>query len=109
MNCLQIAAGNLIRTEQKSAVEGKSIQNKLHLVSKIIEGIEDDNHAVLMNLDQSKAFDRVDHGFLVAVLETAKFKPEFRRWISILYHNPTEVVEVNKRCLMSFAIKRSVQ
>ena len=63
----------------------------------ILEGIKDDTKAALINLDQSKAFDRVDHRFLAAVLETAGFKPEFRKWISILYHNPQAVVQVNGR------------
>ena len=50
--------------------------------------IKDDTESALISLDQSKAFDRVDHRFLASVLETAGFKPEFRRWISMMYHNP---------------------
>ncbi len=57
--------------------------------------MKDDTEAALINLDQSKAFDRVDHRFLAAVLETTEFEPEFRRWISMLYHNPQAVVQVN--------------
>ena len=34
--------------------------------------------AALINLDQSKAFDRVDHGFMEAVLSAAGFGPHFR-------------------------------
>ena len=48
-------------------------------------------------------------GFLAAVLETARFKPEFRKWISILYHNPQAVVQVNGRCSGAFVIERSVR
>ena len=32
-----------------------------------LEGIEDDSEAALINLDQFKAFDRVDHRFLAMV------------------------------------------
>ena len=60
-------------------MNGRSIQDNLHLVRQIPEGIEDDSEAALINLDQSKAFDRVDHRFLVPVLETAGFEPEFRK------------------------------
>ena len=55
-------------------MKGKSIQNNLHLVREIIERIEDDIDATLISLDQSKAFDRVDHQFLAVVLETTRFK-----------------------------------
>ena len=51
----------------------------------------------------------MDHRFLAAVLETAGFKPEFHKWISILYHNPQAVVQVNGRRSGAFAIERSVR
>ena len=67
---------------------GRSIQNNQFLVREIREGIEDDTDAALISLDQSKAFDRADHRFLGLVLEIPGFEPEFKKWISILYHSP---------------------
>ena len=58
-------------------MKGRSIQDNLHLARKILKGIK--GEAALINLDQSKAFDRVDHQFMAAVLETAGFDPEFRK------------------------------
>ena len=101
-NRLQLFISDLIGPEQSYAVKGRSIQDNLHLVRQILEGIEDDTEAALINLDQSKAFDRVDHRFLVAVLETAGFEPEFRKWISMLYRNPQAVVQVKGRCSGGF-------
>ena len=69
-------------------MKGRSIEDNLHLTREVLEGIEDGIEAALISLDQSKAFDRVDHRFLATVLETAGFKQEFRRWISMMYHNP---------------------
>ena len=57
-NRLRVAVGDLIGTEQTYSVKGKAIQNNLHLVCEILERI-DDNEAVLINLDQSKALDQV--------------------------------------------------
>ena len=108
-NRLQLVISDLISPEQSYAVKGRSIQDNLHLVRQILEGIKDDIEATLINLDQSKAFDRVDHRFLAAVLETARFEPEFRKWIIILYRNPQAVVQVNERCSDAFAIERSVR
>ena len=58
---------DLIGPEQTFAVKGRSIQDNLHLIREVLEGIEDDTDAALISLCQSKAFDRVDHRFLVTV------------------------------------------
>ena len=107
-NRLQLVISDLIGPEQTFAVKGRSIQDNLHLIREVLEEIEDGTEAALISLDQSKASDRVDHRFLVTVLETARFKPEFRRWISMMYHNPQAVVQVNGRRSRVFAIERSV-
>ena len=107
-NRLQLVISDLIGPEQTFAVKGRSIQDNLHLIHDVLEGIEDGTEAALISLDQSKAFDRVDHRFLATVLESAGFKTEFRRWISMMYHNPQEAVQMNERCSRVFAIKRSV-
>ena len=56
VNRLQLVISDLIGPDQIYAVKGRSIQDNLHLICKVLEEIE----AVLINLDQSKAFDRVD-------------------------------------------------
>ena len=78
-NRLQVVISNLIGPEQTYAVNGRSIQDNLHLIREVLEGIEDGTETALISLDQSKAFDRVDHRILAIVLETAGFQPEFRR------------------------------
>ena len=72
-NHLQLVISNLISPEQTYTVMGRLIQDNLHLIRKVLEGIEYGTKAELISLDQSKAFDRVDHRFLAAVLETAGF------------------------------------
>ena len=108
-NRLQLVISDLISPEQTYATKGRSIQDNLHLIREVLERLKDGTEAALINLDQSKAFDRVDNRFLASVLETAGFKPEFRRWISMMYHNPQAVVQVNGRRSRAFAIKRSVR
>ena len=54
-NRLQLVICDLIRSEQNYAVRGRSIQDNLHLIREIIEGIKEDDEAALINLDQSKA------------------------------------------------------
>ena len=83
-----IIVGDLIGPEQNYAVNRRSIQNNLHLVREIMEGIKDDTDAALISFDQSKAFDRIDYRFSAEVLETTGFEPEFHKWIKILYYSP---------------------
>ena len=69
------------------------IQDNLHLIHEVLEGIKDGMEAAQISLGQSKTFSRVDHQFLATVLETAGFKPE---------------LQVNGRRSRAFAIERSV-
>ena len=108
-NRLQLVISDLIVPEQTYAVERRAIQDNLHLIREDREGIEDGREATLISLDQSKAFDRVYHQFLETVLETARFQPEFLRWISMMYHNPHAVVQVNKRRSRALSIERSIR
>ena len=108
-NRLQLVISDLIGPEQNYAVKGRSIQDNLLLVREILEDLEEGTEAIQINLDQFKAFNRVDHRFLATVLETAGFQPEFRKWISMMYHNPPAVVRVNGERSEAFAIERSVR
>ena len=42
--------------------------------------------AILVNLDQEKAFDRVDRSFLLDVLRSYGFGSDFCHWIFTFYH-----------------------
>ena len=108
-NRLQLVISDLIGPEMNYAVKWRSIQGCLHLVREILEGFKDATEAALINLDQSKALDRVDYRFLLTVMETAGFKPEFCKWISMWYHMSPAVVQVNGKRLEAFAIDLSVR
>ena len=104
---LQTVLPSLICREQICAVKGRTIQNSLHLFRTIVEKV--DRNAALINLDQSKAFDRVDHGFLEAVLSSAGFGLHFRSWIRLLYASPGIMVAVNGVRSEPFTLTRSIR
>ena len=68
-NRLQLVISDLIGAEQTFAVKGKSIQDNLHLIREVLDGIKDDTEASPISLDQSKAFDRIDHRIPTGVLQ----------------------------------------
>ena len=95
-NRLQLVISDLIGPEQTIAVKRRSIQDNLHLIREVLEGIKDDTEAALISPRPSIGL-------------TIRFKPEFRRWISMMYHNPQAVVQVNGRRSGVIAIERSVR
>ena len=101
-NRLQTVLPSLICPEQTCAV--KVGLSNLHLVRTKV-----DRNAALINLDQSKAFDRVDHAFLEAVLSAAGFGLHFRAWIRLLYAPPGVMVEVNGVRSEPFTLTRSIR
>lgn len=69
----------------KEVNEGQYFLNKRHTV---IEPCKYFNVAMgILSLDQEKAFDRVDHSYLVSVLRTFGFGEWFYSWVTLL-HQP---------------------
>lgn len=56
-------------------MKGRFIQDNIHMVHCIVEQVN--NEAMLINLNQYKAFDRVDHRFVGIILKLADFGPYF--------------------------------
>lgn len=59
MNQLQVVLNCLMHPEQTCAVNGRTILANLHLVCTITEKVN--GEAMLINLNQMKAFDRMDY------------------------------------------------
>ena len=79
---------SIVRSDQTCSVVGRSIFSNLHLVLDTLDMInKTDETGILVTLDQMKAFDRVDHEFLMRVLTKFGFGPSFCRWVSIFYSN----------------------
>ena len=63
----------------------------------------------LVSLDQEKAFDRVDWGYMQKVLTPMNFGPSFCSWVSLLYTNIFSRVLVNGYTSGAFAVTRGVR
>ena len=106
-NRLQTVLPSLICPEQTCTVKGWTIQYSLHLVRTIVEKV--DRNTALISLDQSKAFDRVDHAFLESVLFVAGFGLHFGTWIRLLHASPGVMVKVNGVRSDPFTLTRSIR
>ena len=91
-------------------VVGRSIFSNLHLVRDLLDMIDKtDECRILVTLDQEKAFDRVDHAFLMGVLTRFGFGPSFRRWVSIFYSNVFSRIICNGRLTDPIFLQRGVR
>ena len=86
----------VVSPDQTREVPGRSIGENLSVIRDLINyAAMEDIPVALLSLDQEKAFDRVDWGFLSRVLETMGFGPSFRRWVSLFYTNVESAVVIN--------------
>ncbi|CAM2097013.1 unnamed protein product [Caretta caretta] len=77
---------DVIHPDQTYTVPGRSVFDNLFLVQDLLElGRRDSLSFTLLSLDQEKAFDRVDHGYLLSTLQAFGFGPQFVSFLPVLY------------------------
>ena len=100
----------IIHPDQTCSVPGRSIFDNLLLLRDILDYVNVTNEpGILLNLDQEKAFDRVDRHFLLNTLSRFGFGETFCRWISLLYCGASMQVIVNGFLTESIPLLRGVR
>ena len=85
---LKTVMDSIVHEDQTCGVVGRTIFSNLHLVRDALYMIAvTDEPAILVSLDQEKAFNRIDHDFLFNVLSEFGFGPNFCRWVRLFYSN----------------------
>ena len=101
--CARALAGRLLKVlefvihrDQTCGVKGRYIGENVALLSDIVRFTEETSFpAVILSLDQEKAFHRVDWDFLVSTLCHMGFGPNFIAWVKLLYSDIRSAVLVN--------------
>ena len=100
----------IIHEDQTCSVPDRSIFDNLTLLRDVLDYVNITNEpGILLNLDQEKAFDRVDRQFLLNVISQFGFGETFQRWISVLYNNASMRVIVNGFLTDSIPLSRGVR
>ncbi|CAM2096446.1 unnamed protein product [Caretta caretta] len=87
---------DVVHPEQTYTVPGQTIFDNLYLVRDLLElGRRDGLSFALLSLDQEKAFDRVDHGYLLGTLWAFGFGPQFVGFLRVLYTAAECLVRLN--------------
>ena len=76
----------------QTAVYGRKIDQNIHMIRDLIDlANQNDDTAAFIFLDQEKAFDRVNHGFLFRTMEAFGIGANFIGWVSTVYSNASSV------------------
>ncbi|CAM2105361.1 unnamed protein product [Caretta caretta] len=87
---------DVVHPDQTYTVPGRSIFDNLFLVRDLLElGRRDGLSFARLSLDQEKAFDRVDHGYLLSTLQAFGFGPQFVSFLRVLYASAECLVRLN--------------
>ena len=109
-NRLKLLNTNIINNLQSSGLLNKSIINNALNIENLINYIEEnDDEAIIISLDQEKAFDRVEHNYLFKVLEKFNFPDNFLNFIKIIYNDIKSKIQINGTFTETFKIERSVR
>ena len=101
---------SLVHRDQTCGIVGRTIFSNLQLVRDTLDMIDKTNKTdILVTLDQEKAFDRVDHDFLMRVLAKFSFGPSFRRWVGIFYKDVFSRVICNGNLSAPVFLERGVR
>ncbi|CAM2117786.1 unnamed protein product [Caretta caretta] len=77
---------DVVHPNQTYTILGRTIFDNLYLVRDLLElGHKDGLSFALLSLDQEKAFDRVDNGYLLGNLRAFSFGPQFVSFLQVLY------------------------
>ncbi|CAM2111689.1 unnamed protein product [Caretta caretta] len=101
---------DVIHPDQTYTVPGRSIFDNLFLVRDLLElGRRDGLSFALLSLDQEKAFDRVDHEYLLSTLQAFGFGPQFVSFLWVLYASAECLVRLNWTLTEPVSFGRGVQ
>ena len=105
----RVIAGRLPRVihlvvdkDQTCGVSGRFIGENVALFRDVVDYASSSGTPVaILSLDQEKAFDRVDWGFMRATLSAMGFGPSFISWVDLFYCCVQSAVNVNGRAGMA--------
>ena len=99
---------HLIGRDQTGYIKGRFLGENIRLISDIIKQNEKEEGMILF-LDFEKAFDSLEWGYLLEVLNAMNFGPNVCNWIHTFYHNITSCVVNNGYASDFFSLQRGVR
>ena len=109
-NRIQTVMADLVEDAQTAGIKNRTIFNNLWLARDMFEDARiHGKFGYVFSLDQSKAFDMVNHDFMKKVMIKYGFGPKFMSYIDAFYNNTTSVIQNNGYFSDPINIKRGVR
>ena len=100
----------IISSDQTAYVKGRYIGESIRLLSDVLDASERYNiPGFILTVDLQKAFDSIDHYFLIACLEKFGFGTNFLAWISILLNKNESCVSNGGHTTQYFSLNRGAR
>ena len=98
---------SIINPDQRAYIQGRQISESIRLTLDILD--QQNNNGCIIFLDQQKAFDRVEWGYLKICLESFGFGPKFITNVMMLYRYGQSCINTNGFLSKYFPISRSMR
>ena len=98
---------SIINEDQTGFVPNRYLGDNVRIIYDIIDYlVKTKRPGLMLCLDFEKAFDSVDNGFIMKVLQGFGCGPDFCQWIQALYKNIKSTVLVNGKLAQWFPVER---
>ena len=104
---VKIVLPNIIHKDQKGCVTKRLIGQNIRLIDDIIYEMDDEN--VALQIDQLKAFDRIEWDWLFDVLKAFNFGDKFIYWLKIMYLKLKSCIVTNGFISPYFSVSRGIR
>ena len=109
-NRMQSVLDTIINQDQSAYIKGRYIGTSVRNILDIFDFCENGNlPGALLALDFEKAFDSLEHPFMLKTLKKINFGPNFIKWIKILYTEPIFKIKNNGWVSGNYYMKRGVR
>ena len=107
---LKQCIGQIVDKDQSYCVPNRSIYDNINLIRDVIfyANVEDIPLAIL-NLDQKKAFDNVDHDYLFKIMKSMGFGDLFISYIKSLYEGAESLIKVCGSLTTPFSFNKGIR
>ena len=107
---MQKVLASITNYDQTVYVRGRYIGESIRLVSDILDFTEEKSiGGILFSADFEKAFDSIEHPFLLAVLKSFGFGPQFIHWVRTIFKNAESRVMNNGHSTGNFPPERGTR
>ena len=100
----------MVTSDQTAYISGRFIGESILLISDILDYMYDAQiEGYIFAADMEKAFDSVDHNFIIATLEAYGFEPNFVQWVKTLLYDQKSCVMNNGHSMGYFNLERGTR